>query len=80
MGSKHLSDYISDEETAKRIREYYDGHPNGRGLFSWPTDSCGYEQHMKFVDHRNNNWDPNKYATFRDFALEYADKLTNKIN
>jgi len=39
--------------------------------FAWPTDACGYEQHIKFVEHRNKNWNGSK-SEFVDFVKEYA--------
>jgi len=43
------------------------------GIFAWPTDACGYDQHIKFVDHRNKNW---KGGDFNQFVIDYANSLT----
>ena len=40
--------------------------------FAWPTDACGYEQHIKFVEHRNKNWKGDSQEEFVDFVKEYA--------
>ena len=45
------------------------------GIFSWPTDACGYDQHIKFVDHRNKNW---KGGDFNQFVINYANSLTEE--
>jgi hypothetical protein len=71
---------MDNKHTVKNLRNYVKTTHN---LFSWPTDGCGYEQHIKFVDYRNKNWDnyyekrvnENINEVFRDFVLEYADKL-----
>jgi hypothetical protein len=44
-------------------------------LFAWPTDGCGYEQHIKFVTHRNNNWKGGSPTEFFAFVKEYAISL-----
>ncbi|HOD62381.1 MAG TPA: hypothetical protein PKG96_09825 [Bacilli bacterium] len=65
---------MTDRETANHIRNYV---KKNHGVFSWPTDACGYEQHIKFADYRNKNWtvEKSKLMTFEEFCLEYADKL-----
>jgi len=45
------------------------------GIFAWPTDACGYDQHIKFVDHRNKNWHG---GDFNQFVIDYANSLTEK--
>jgi hypothetical protein len=47
-------------------------------LFSWPTDGCGYDQHIKFVEHRNKNWKSGSLKEFFTFVKEYANSLTNE--
>ena len=42
------------------------------GIFSWPTDACGYDQHIKFAEHRNANW---KGGDFNQFVIDYANSL-----
>jgi hypothetical protein len=44
-------------------------------LFEWPTDGCGYEQHIKFVTHRNKNWNGGSPTEFFVFVKEYAISL-----
>ena len=40
--------------------------------FAWPTDGCGYDQHIKFVKHRNKNWNGGSPQEFIAFVKEYA--------
>ena len=77
---KYLDDRgMTDAETAAWIREWVrKARLEGCDLFSWPTDGCGYAQHIKFVNHRNTQWSPRVERTlkgFYDFCLEYADTL-----
>ncbi len=66
---------MNDQETAAHLREWV--KIGKGGPFAWPTDSCGYEQHIKFVDYRNKYWTQERRLkeSFFDFVLEYADKL-----
>lgn len=43
--------------------------------FSWPTDACGYDQHIKFVKHRNKNWNEDYQGDFIQFVRDYARSL-----
>jgi hypothetical protein len=43
-----------------------------RNHFSWPTDACGYDQHIKFVDHRNSCWEGHTFEEFVQFVKDYA--------
>ena len=76
---------MTDIETRKYLlkwREDQDIMP-----FSWPTDACGYDQHIKFVRYRNDNWDEyffirqkqNPLALpqkeFVNFVRDYAENL-----
>jgi hypothetical protein len=71
---------MDNKHTIKHLRNYI---KTAHGLFSWPTDGCGYEQHIKFVTYRNENWDKyyeqnkdkNINDVFKDFVLEYINKL-----
>lgn len=69
---------MTNKEVAQHIR-YKIKHPGVGGPFSWITDACGYEQHIKFVNHRNDNWhgEPNEWD---QFCLEYADALEKEEN
>jgi hypothetical protein len=62
---------MTNKETVVHLREYvtkiYDH-------FSWPTDGCGYEQHIRFVEHRNQNWH-GPLEEWNKFVLDYADML-----
>lgn len=46
-------------------------------FFSWPTDGCGYDQHIKFVEYQNKFWFDFK-GTYEEFVLQYADMLEAK--
>jgi hypothetical protein len=70
--NKESREMISNIETAKRIRIWLQKE---RGLFSWPTDSCGYDQHIRFVEHRNKNWQGGSIEEFRKFVSDYADHI-----
>ncbi len=63
---------MTNTETATSLRDYVKGV---RGIWSWPTDSCGYEQHIKFVIHRNKNWQGGTREEFNQFIIDYADSL-----
>ena len=62
---------MTDKETADHLREWVN---KNNGIFAWPTDACGYDQHMKFVKHRNQNWNG---GDFNQFVLDYADSLSH---
>ena len=61
----------TDAETAAHLREWAD---HSHGPFHWPTDGCGYTQHVRFVQHRNACWQ-RFHGSFREFVLAYADSL-----
>lgn len=64
---------MTNAETAAEIRRWC---AQGAHLaFSWPTDMCGYEQHCRFVKHRNFEWKGGSFEDFKAFALAYADEL-----
>lgn len=65
---------MNNRETAQQIRKHFEGNWQGHP-FSWPTDPCGYDQHIKFVDHRNKNWDGETPEQFKEFCFAYADAL-----
>lgn len=46
-----------------------------RNLFSWVTDGCGYDQHIKFVKHRNENWKGGSEEEWKKFVIDYANSL-----
>ncbi len=64
---------MTDSETAAHIREWC--KTNESPSFAWPTDACGYAQHIRFVDHRNQNWHGGSPDQWRAFVLAYADSL-----
>jgi len=67
---------VTNAEAAKRIRAWCE--KGSASAFSWPTDSCGYTQHLRFVKHRNASWPEyvtEAQPTFEQFALDYAARL-----
>ena len=62
---------MTNEQTAKYLKDNINAH---RGLFGWPTDACGYDQHIKFIQHRNENWH-GEPEDWKQFVLDYADSL-----
>lgn len=65
---------MTDEETAEWLRKWC-SDPSKHTVFGWPTDACGYHQHIKFVDHRNKNWNGGHDDDFIKFVLAYANSL-----
>lgn len=65
---------MNDKETAAHMRRYVDRHRR-HVSFSWPTDGCGYEQHVRYLDHGNKNWKGGDYDAWLAFVLAYADTL-----
>jgi hypothetical protein len=73
---------MSDKETAAHLRKWVD---EPHGPFEWPTDACGYEQHVLFVNHRHAHWNGGRtdaryllttdHEGFAAFVLAYADTL-----
>lgn len=59
---------MSDAETVAHLREWM-SKPSLP--FSWPTDACGYEQHIRFVDWRNQRVGAGEAVD----VLFYADEL-----
>ena len=71
-----MNNYIknmSNQETKDHLLKWCE-NPNFLP-FSWPTDICGYEQHIKFVTHRNKNWEGGTTKEFIEFVREYANSL-----
>lgn len=65
---------MTDAEVVAHLRAYVDSEFMHH-TFSWPTDACGYKQHIRFVRHRNDHWDRDTDADWRKFVLDYADAL-----
>ena len=74
---------MTDKETAATIRRWVtDDKAGKRSIWSWPTDPCGYDQHIRFVQHRNENWpgmagvrSDREHAAWWEFCEAYATKL-----
>jgi hypothetical protein len=67
---------MTNKETSKRILKWCQKSQDSWDLiFSWPTDGCGYNQHLRFVEYRNLNWHGGTEKEFRDFVAGYAEKL-----
>ena len=43
--------------------------------FSWPTDCCGYNQHVRYAKFRNAYWFGGSNADYRQFVSDYADMI-----
>lgn len=73
----HTMQGMSDAETAAHLREWVRRDRMAKhGPFGWPTDGCGYDQHMRFVKLRNQHYD--ELATREDYyalVLRHADQL-----
>jgi hypothetical protein len=67
---------MTDEETVAHLREWASGG-GSYGVWAWPTDACGYNQHIRFVTFRNLYWE-NFEGTFADFVRWYADELQSR--
>jgi hypothetical protein len=63
---------MDDQETIAWLRAW--ASEPSHMPFDWPTDACGYEQHMRFVKWRNAQWHL-FHGTFNEFVLDYARKL-----
>ena len=63
---------MTNKETAVHLRKYVE---EPHGIFSWPTDACGYDQHIRFVKHRNENYNGSTEEDWKQFILDYADSL-----
>lgn len=66
---------MDNKKAAAHIRKEID---KNRNIFSWVTDGCGYDQHIRFVNHRNENWLGGTREEWRAFVLDYADMLERK--
>lgn len=65
---------MTDEETKAWLLKWCD-NPD-MGVFSWPTDACGYDQHIRFVRYRNENWSGHgSSGDFVEFVRAYANTL-----
>ncbi len=67
---KHINE-MTDEETKTYLLQWCDD-PNFAPL-EHPTDGCGYDQHMKFVEFKNKHWDVSE--DFVEFVRRYANTL-----
>ena len=67
---------MNDAETKEHLLKWCD-NPDLMP-FAWPTDACGYDQHIKFVMHRNEHWKGNTHQDFVDFVRQYAVSLEPK--
>ena len=63
---------MTNQETAIHLRAWV---TQPHGLFAWPTDACGYDQHLKFVKHRNAHWQGDSDEELINFILTYAESL-----
>ncbi len=68
---------MTNAETAAHLRQYVH---TMHSQWSWPTDGCGYEQHIKFVAYRNAYWRGGMPETFVQFVLDYAERLDHEAD
>lgn len=73
---------MTNHEAARRIRSWANDPECLQDTFSWPTDSCSYEQHNKFVNYKNTQFAQYCSRTkteglpaLRTFTLDYADYI-----
>ena len=66
---------MTNVETAAHLRRYV---TKVHGVWSWPTDGCGYDQHVQFVAHRNRHWHGGTIEAMQQFILEYAESLEHE--
>lgn len=64
---------MTNAQTKEHLLKWCDNPPTSH--FAWPTDACGYDQHIKFVEHRNKNWNEDYQGDFIQFVREYARSL-----
>ena len=67
---------MTNKQTKKWILDWCDDEEKcPHNTFSWCTDGCGYDQHIKFVEHRNKNWAGGNKKEFLQFMRYYANNL-----
>lgn len=64
---------MTNEETKNHLLKWCQN--KNHNPFAWPTDACGYKQHIKFVRHRNKKWNGGSPEEFLAFVEEYANSL-----
>jgi hypothetical protein len=78
----------TNQEVIEHLKNYIPS--KSKNIFSWATDGCSYEQHIRFVEYRNNHWDEyyndnitkydnNHYDCFDQFILEYIKILESEL-
>lgn len=65
---------MDDVETAEHLRRWVT-EPYKHSPFEWPTDACGYDQQVRFVQYRKDHWKGGTTEELMAFVLAYADKL-----
>lgn len=73
---------MDDKQTKEHLLKWVSESHN---LFGWPTDACGYDQHIRFVNYRNDYWydyyeknkniNNNFKEVFNNFVIEYVKLL-----
>ena len=63
---------MRNAEKAANLRKYV---TKPHGVWSWPTDGCGYEQHKRFIKYRDTHWHGGTPPEWIQFVLTYADHL-----
>lgn len=75
-------DKMTNKEAANEILKYMD---NPGGHFSWPLDGLTaqpghFEQHCKFIDFKNKNWNSVGVADYNKFLKTYVAELLKGAN
>ncbi|RLF68226.1 MAG: hypothetical protein DRN26_00180 [Thermoplasmata archaeon] len=67
---------MTDREVVAHLRKWVKANHD---VLAWPTDGCGYYQHLRYIRYRNDFLQKGGYFRSNDdhikFVLEYADKL-----
>lgn len=68
---------MTNAETAAHLRRWVADRAT-KSYWSWPSDGCGYDQHMRYAAHRNAHYDAVCAMSEEEhdaFVLAYAASL-----
>lgn len=66
---------MTDTEVVAHLRAWAKNPRRELTRFAWATDACGYDQHVRFVNHKNAHWEGGTVEEFDAFILAYAAQL-----
>jgi len=70
---------MTNQETRDHLLKWCEEEKkHSRGLWTCPTDACGYDQRIKFAQYRNKHW--RGQCEFVKFVEQYAISLGNDEN